>query len=596
MNGTTNMGGIDLRRQAPHIEGGIPAFPIQSHSESLLIPSRGAKQDASEVFRRGWKAIVGAWHAPDKVIEDNAPAEDSWRDAGITNSVKVTDAVAVSEGRAKTDTDVRATSEVLAEGVSATKSSAPRPGIVLETSPVQDAACAGSNHLPAKRLAVESTSHSPKSWRRNDQFPTQQFPDVQSTAMTAPYSEVMILSASTPMRGISLVAEETSQAKFPALEFANREGNSPDQQDVDGWGSATRKVPSSFAIRRPTGKAGAEVTSEEPTVPAFNSTLLSPEGKNDVPNDSGELISAQKPITGVEQTKPPAINQQSPRSTFSRTPGTMFAGESSMTSDETSEFTLVQGAQIKEPSNAPLKRDAISRDRAAFGAVSLRSPANAATAAYIRNQPVSDTGSASSAQMRSGPVPSFAPAGMGPSRALDASAVSSGRTAPVHETFAAMDAAINDGVNRWIHADSHRAEAGFQDPALGWISVRAQAGTAGIHAAVMPASETAAEVLSGHLAGLNAHMANQYEHMPAVTLSTPITGWNSHETGREQAQGNGAGPSHDGQEQAQENSAPVPSEPVRQFTRAPVNERTNTEPPVYTAGLNLRERHFSFVV
>ena len=106
------------------------------------------------------------------------------------------------------------------------------------------------------------------------------------------------------------------------------------------------------------------------------------------------------------------------------------------------------------------------------------------------------------------------------------------RQPPAHETFAAMDTGLNDGSARWILADSHRAEAGFQDPALGWISVRAQAGVAGIHAAVITTkAETAGKVLSGHLAGLNAHMSNHYEHMNTVTLSNPGTEWNGHDTG-----------------------------------------------------------------
>lgn len=76
-------------------------------------------------------------------------------------------------------------------------------------------------------------------------------------------------------------------------------------------------------------------------------------------------------------------------------------------------------------------------------------------------------------------------------------------------------------ISRWTLAGSHRAEAGFHDPSLGWVSVRAQAGAGGIHAVVVPASDTAAQVLNTHLAGLNAHMTSQYEHLSTVTLASP---------------------------------------------------------------------------
>jgi len=79
-------------------------------------------------------------------------------------------------------------------------------------------------------------------------------------------------------------------------------------------------------------------------------------------------------------------------------------------------------------------------------------------------------------------------------------------------------------ISRWTLAGIHRAEAGFEDPSLGWVSVRAQAGAGGIHAVVVPASDTAAQVLNTHLAGLNAHITTQYEHLSTVTLASSEPG------------------------------------------------------------------------
>jgi hypothetical protein len=170
------------------------------------------------------------------------------------------------------------------------------------------------------------------------------------------------------------------------------------------------------------------------------------------------------------------------------------------------------------------------------------------------------------------------------------------KTAAVHETFAAMDAGMNDGATKWLRADSHRAEAGFQDASLGWVSVRAQAGAAGIHASIMPSSDAAAEVLSGHLAGLNAHMANHYEHLNAVTLSTPDNGGRGHDTAKELAQGSGNAPDHDSRQHTQEHSSPVQSGPARKFRHVQLVEGTNPELQVFTSGMNSPDRHISVVV
>ena len=41
------------------------------------------------------------------------------------------------------------------------------------------------------------------------------------------------------------------------------------------------------------------------------------------------------------------------------------------------------------------------------------------------------------------------------------------------EAFATLDSAARPETPMWVHAGSHRAEAGFADPTLGWVGVRA---------------------------------------------------------------------------------------------------------------------------
>jgi hypothetical protein len=89
------------------------------------------------------------------------------------------------------------------------------------------------------------------------------------------------------------------------------------------------------------------------------------------------------------------------------------------------------------------------------------------------------------------------------------------------KTFAALDAENSSGTTTWVHAGTRSAEAGFQDPALGWVGVRADASGGGVHASLVPGSAEAAVTLGGHLAGLNAYLAEQHTPVDSLTLTAP---------------------------------------------------------------------------
>jgi hypothetical protein len=99
-------------------------------------------------------------------------------------------------------------------------------------------------------------------------------------------------------------------------------------------------------------------------------------------------------------------------------------------------------------------------------------------------------------------------------------AASTGSGLP-RDTFAALDAAAAPVAPTWTHAGTHRAEAGFQDPAIGWVGVRADLSGAGIHATLVPGSTNAAEALGGHLAGLNSYLTEHHSPVANVTLAHP---------------------------------------------------------------------------
>jgi hypothetical protein len=72
----------------------------------------------------------------------------------------------------------------------------------------------------------------------------------------------------------------------------------------------------------------------------------------------------------------------------------------------------------------------------------------------------------------------------------------------------------------WIHAGTQHAEAGFEDPALGWVGVRADMSAGGVHASLLPGSAEAAQALGGHIAGLQAFLADQHTPVESLTMAT----------------------------------------------------------------------------
>jgi hypothetical protein len=147
----------------------------------------------------------------------------------------------------------------------------------------------------------------------------------------------------------------------------------------------------------------------------------------------------------------------------------------------------------------------------------------------------------------------------GAMHALSGNAVTSAGSTPgsaAGETFAALDADLGSPAPAWIHAGTQRAEAGFQDPSLGWVGVRADLSGGTVHAALLPGSDEAAQALGGHMAGLSAYLAE--EHSPVQTLTmlapeSPGTG-----LGANQSMGQGTGQGS----YAEPQSSPQPGAPT----------------------------------
>jgi len=111
----------------------------------------------------------------------------------------------------------------------------------------------------------------------------------------------------------------------------------------------------------------------------------------------------------------------------------------------------------------------------------------------------------------------------------------------VHETFTALDSDAGPRTS-WIHADARSAEAGFPDQTLGWVGVRANTGSGGVHASVLPGSVEAAQALGGHMEGLNAFLSHAPGSATTVTLDAPKGAeGNGNYDGGQQSMGSGHG-------------------------------------------------------
>lgn len=102
-------------------------------------------------------------------------------------------------------------------------------------------------------------------------------------------------------------------------------------------------------------------------------------------------------------------------------------------------------------------------------------------------------------------------------RAMNAHGVAGASRDP----FVSLDGPAPAVAAAWVHAGPQRAEAGYNDPALGWVAVRAGLGGDGVHASLVPGSADAGLALGAHLAGLNAYLAEHHAGVSPVTVAAP---------------------------------------------------------------------------
>lgn len=170
--------------------------------------------------------------------------------------------------------------------------------------------------------------------------------------------------------------------------------------------------------------------------------------------------------------------------------------------------------------------------------------ASAASATQVSAAQPATLDAAASAGLRSQAAPPIAPP-----TTTHGQTTATANSATTQDRFSALDAGTSPGTPAWTFAGSQHAEAGFRDPALGWVSVRADLNGGGIHATLVPGSADAAQALSGHLAGLSTHLAEQQSPVTSVTMASPSGNGAENGMGQRMQQGAEGNPQRNAPEQ-----------------------------------------------
>ena len=363
--------------------------------------------------------------------------------------------------------------------------------------------------------------------------------------------------------------EATDRASAQTSISPQNGGTSPDLSEVANRSQAGSLASSGFEAKAaaPGGRGGA-FSRQASTAHAQTHGSAEPAGNGaDHPDQAGLLESAadqtgsgnKKPFSigskasVVPQSMPPTgyvLSNQGMQSA-STTVGDasavpmQFSGAASQLGSEPRFGELNDSQSVSEPlvMKPGAGKSGKLQIQTAQGSPSGEVP-SATLAVHATASTVSEPGSDAFSLAR---APSSVQAANGTAGGVGESPAAAQGTSTTHQTFTTLDNIDDRTALNWVHAGARHAEAGFEDPTLGWIGVRADQSGGGVHAIVVPTTAEAAQTLGSQMAGLNAHLAES--HTPLASLSLGST------EGREGGTGAGQGFNQSaGQNQAQSNS------------------------------------------
>jgi hypothetical protein len=313
--------------------------------------------------------------------------------------------------------------------------------------------------------------------------------------------------------------------------------------------------------------------------------------------DKGEAATAQIPVRAVSENQVDSLpsNSSHAQSASTETLAVTAGGEGLQASAVAADSSKSQSSETLATSSIGKKAGVVAAGRTSEPTAS-RLTRQSGTADPMQFNGLSTAGQSGVAvQDGAGLVSSYAGGhgaiGTTGNTAGELAASAAGREVSAsREPFSALDAGSAPATTTWIHAGAQRAEAGFQDPALGWVGVRADSSGGSIHASLVAGSADAAQTLSGHLAGLNAYLADQHTPVGAVTVAATDDRSASYSTDQNMNQNmnQGSGQDRGGGQQP----IPAVSEPAFTST-ASAASAARTE--VSATGASLGGTHISLV-
>ena len=256
-----------------------------------------------------------------------------------------------------------------------------------------------------------------------------------------------------------------------------------------------------FAAAQPPGAYPASAKTDDPTHGPAAATA----GAAAAPAQGAAAFVAAGPMLGAASTP-------TNRALASRTLDPQQSTVISINSANTVDASNLSMQNMKSSAEAPI--GGISPPR------SVRPGEAAGRRAAPSGPPTGESApNAPSGIMLHGPAPGLEPSAARGAILAEASRAESAG-AGRHDPFTELDSA--PGTVTWSHTGPRQAEAGFEDPALGWIGVRAEMSGGGVHAEVVPGSAGAALELGRQMEGLHSYVAEQ--RMPVDSLSMASSG------------------------------------------------------------------------
>lgn len=424
-------------------------------------------------------------------------------------------------------------------------------------------------------------------------IPQAGYQPVNVPAVAAPVSDPSSAGLPIPVTSAQASSEISTADELSGQTIQTSAGAGVMEADSGIEAAASKTVPTELAGQEEEAAFGAPVREGSQTERAHANALsaknnLSDEhvnlSKNGVPgasepsdSDSGKIATSSRSIataSGAEPLKGATVASSAPTSPL--------AAANRSSGDTTSPSDLAPNALQAAPASVTVPADLRGAATNA-NAERIVGHSQISVSAVAQQQHVQSTAVTGSENLN--PALAHDPSGTSglvnrQDNGIQVSAAA-GTGTSVGDTFNALDAESGTPATTWVHASARHAEAGYLDPSLGWVSVRADATSGGVHAALVPGSAEAAQTMGTQLPGLHQFLAEQHGTQATVTIAAPETqhsgaGLDGNSMGQSNTQDQG------NRQQSSSGSQPVPE--TGSWARN--TQRTSTETSVQAVPVN----------